>query len=61
MKRITVDVSDDMYRLLDEKKKDNGSSISFEANALMEWAIKEKSRKRKIKEIKINSDEYNNG
>lgn len=51
-KRITVDVSEDTYRYLDDIKNHRGISISFQANSLIEQAIKERnrpSRKRKSK------------
>jgi hypothetical protein len=47
MKRITVDVSEDTMSYLEAVKKQRGSSITFEANALIESAIKEKTRKKK--------------
>jgi hypothetical protein len=47
MKRITVDISDDTLEYLKEVKKTNGSSVTFEANVLIEQAIKERNRKKK--------------
>jgi hypothetical protein len=49
MKRITVDISDDAYIELNARKTNSGSSISFEANALIVWAINEKKRKKKTR------------
>lgn len=46
-KRITIDVSEVTYEYLKAGKKIHGSSISFEANALIEFAMKEKHRKKK--------------
>ena len=48
MKRITVDVSEDTMSYLEAVKKIKGSSITFEANALIEQAIKERNRKKKL-------------
>lgn len=47
MEKISVFVSDETFRYLEEKKKTTGSSITFEANALIEQAIKEGNRKKK--------------
>lgn len=47
MKRITVDVSQDTMSYLKAIKKQRGSSITFEANQLIEAAIKERNRKKK--------------
>lgn len=46
-KRITVDISEVTYEYLKAGKKIRGSSVSFEANALIEFAMKEKHRKKK--------------
>lgn len=48
MRRITVEVSDDTFGYLAGQKDLRGSSVSFEANQLIESAIKERIRKRKI-------------
>lgn len=47
MPRITLDVSVLTYQYISELKKENGSSISFEAVRLLEQAIKERNRKKK--------------
>lgn len=47
MEKISVFVSDETFKYLEDKKKAVGSSITFEANALIEFAIKEKTRKKK--------------
>jgi hypothetical protein len=48
MKRITVDVSDETYEYIKSQKDQKGSSISFEANALIVNAIIERQRKKKL-------------
>jgi hypothetical protein len=48
MKRITVDVSDETYEYLSGQKVQKGSSISFEANVLIEYAIRDRQRKKKL-------------
>ena len=48
MRRITVDISEVTYEYLKAGKKVRGSSISFEANALIEMAMKERHRKKKL-------------
>jgi len=40
-------VSEDTYSYLAAIKKQRGSSVTFEANALIEQAIKERNRKKK--------------
>lgn len=50
MKRITVDVSNETHTYLAAQKELRGSSVSFEANALIELAINERTRKRKTNE-----------
>jgi len=47
MKRITVDITDETMSYLEAIKKQRGSSITFEANQLIEAAIKERNRKKK--------------
>jgi len=47
MPRITLDVSILTYQYIVELKRENGSSISFEAVRLLEQAIKERNRKKK--------------
>lgn len=47
MHRISVEVSAETLQYLAAQKKLRGSSISFEANALIEQAIKERNRKKK--------------
>lgn len=47
MKRITVDVSEETHQYLVDQKNQRGSSVTFEANALIEQAIKERNRKKK--------------
>lgn len=47
MRRITVEVTDDSYIQLKEYRNNKGTSISFEANLLIESAIREKNRKKK--------------
>lgn len=47
MKRITVDVSEETMSYLKAIKEQRGSSITFEANQLIESAIKERNRKKK--------------
>jgi hypothetical protein len=52
MPRITVDVSDSTYQYLEGIKTLRGISVSFQANQLIELALKERartSRKRKKK------------
>ena len=53
MPRITLDVSILTYQYIAELKKENGSSISFEAVRLLEQAIKERNRKKKKDEIEV--------
>lgn len=48
MSRITVDISNDTYNYIADLRMQSGSSISFEANKLLEAAIKERNRKKKI-------------
>lgn len=48
MPRITLDVSAFTYQYILELKKENGSSISFESVKLLEQAIKERNRKKKL-------------
>lgn len=48
MKRITVDVSDETYEYIKSQKEQKGSSISFEANVLIENTIRERQRKKKL-------------
>jgi len=48
MIRITVDVTESTYEYLADQKKLRGSSISFEGNQLIEAAIKERNRKKKL-------------
>lgn len=48
MKRITVDVSQETYDFIEARKKQKGSSISFEANILIEYTVKEIKRKKKL-------------
>lgn len=50
MRRITVEVSDDTFGYLAGQKNLRGSSVSFEANQLIEQAIKERNRKKKTNE-----------
>jgi len=47
MKRITVDITYETMSYLEAIKKQRGSSITFEANQLIESAIKERNRKKK--------------
>ena len=47
MPRISVDVSEITLEYLKAGRKIRGSSLSFEANALIEFAMKEKHRKKK--------------
>lgn len=47
MPRITVDLDLFTYQYLVGQKDQRGSSISFEANALIQQAIKERNRKKK--------------
>lgn len=47
MKRITVEVSDETDKYLTAQKELRGTSISYEANILIEQAIKERNRKKK--------------
>ena len=51
MKRITVDISDDTHAYLEELKKMNGSSVTFEANALIELAKNGRIRKKKNNQV----------
>jgi hypothetical protein len=44
-KRITVDVSEATYEYFEAVKKSRGVSVSFQANALIELALKERNRK----------------
>lgn len=48
MIRITVEITKDTYEYLVDVKNQRGSSISFEANSLVEQAIKERNRKKKL-------------
>jgi hypothetical protein len=48
MPRITLDVSIFTYQYISDLKIENGSSISFEAVRLLEQAIKERNRKKKL-------------
>ena len=48
MPRITVDISIFTYQYLEELKTQRGSSISFEAHQLLEQAIRERNRKKKL-------------
>jgi hypothetical protein len=48
MPRITLDVSILTYQYILQLKEENGSSISFEAVRLVEQAIKERNRKKKL-------------
>lgn len=50
MPRITVDLDLFTYQYLVGQKDQRGSSISFEANALIQQAIKERNRKKKPNE-----------
>lgn len=56
MKRITVEITDDTYLYLEDLKKLNGSSVTFEANALIELA--KNGRIRKKKNYSIQPDSY---
>jgi hypothetical protein len=47
MPRITVDVSILTYQYIEGLKTQRGSSISFEAQQLLEQAIRERNRKKK--------------
>ena len=47
MPRITVDLDIFTYQYLVGLKDQRGSSISFEANQLIQQAIKERNRKKK--------------
>lgn len=58
MKRITVDVTDETMSYLEAVKKQRGSSITFEANQLIEAAIKERNRKKKSN-VKEGNTEHN--
>lgn len=48
MPRISVDLDLFTYQYLVGQKDQRGSSISFEANQLMQQAIKERNRKKKL-------------
>jgi hypothetical protein len=48
MEKISVFVSDETFKYLEDNKKAKGSSITFEANQLIEAAIKERNRKKKL-------------
>lgn len=48
MNRITVDVSKETYDYLVSQKDQKGSSISFEANVLIEYTIRDRQRKKKL-------------
>lgn len=48
MPRITVDVSILTYQYIEALKIQRGSSISFEAHQLLEQAIRERNRKKKL-------------
>lgn len=48
MPRITLDVSIFTYQYIVALKDHRGSSISFEAVQLLEQAIKERNRKKKL-------------
>lgn len=48
MKRITVDVSKETYEYLVSQKDQKGSSISFEANVLIEFTIRKRQREKKL-------------
>lgn len=47
IKRITVDVPQEVYDFLKVRKEQKGSSISFEARVLIEYTIREINRKKK--------------
>jgi len=55
MHRITVEVTDETMSYLKVIKSQRGSSITFEANSLIEQAIKERNRKKK-KDIPLRGD-----
>jgi hypothetical protein len=46
--RITVDVTQEVYDFIKTRKDQKGSSISFEANILIEYTIREIKRKKKL-------------
>jgi hypothetical protein len=48
MNRITVDVSKETYDYLVSQKEQKGSSISFEANVLIEFTIRKRQREKKL-------------
>ena len=56
MIRITVDVSEETHLYLVSVKGLRGSSISFEANQLIEQSIKEKNRKKNAKKVHISDN-----
>jgi len=58
MPRITVDLDLFTYQYLVGLKDQRGSSISFEANALIQQAIKERNRKKKSNAKEDNSEHH---
>jgi hypothetical protein len=48
MPRISVDITPDTEKYLIGQKLSKGSSVAFEANQLIEAAIKERNRKKKL-------------
>ena len=61
MNRITVDVTKETYDYLSSLKADRGSSISFEANVLIEIAINGRIRKKKDSKISDHSADTRSG
>lgn len=58
MPRITIDIDLFTYQYLVGQKEQRGSSISFEANALIQQAIREKKRKKKSN-VKEDNTQHN--
>jgi hypothetical protein len=48
MPRISVDITPETEKYLIGQKLSKGSSISFEANVLIEYAIRDRKRKKKL-------------
>lgn len=58
MIRITVEITEETYEYLQAGKKIRGSSLSFEANALIELAMKERHRKKKLPLVDADKEDH---